>query len=224
MFGDVPRKLESQWSERGGASGYAQHVAEVVEQFGHVELDRDAWSVVSPASSMPAHLLLCAVRLLDLTKVAEVAAQIRHTFFVEAKDVSRRSELLTIVESTGLVVSEVEATWDSGHAHAELSSDLNLARDKFVASSPTLLFNEDRQRLTGNVGYRVIEANVREREHRAHARHVFAVADRSQRIARVEDDVVIHTARVRVLQRLDASFAHVAIDVGVRARATNACV
>ena len=28
--------------------------------------------------------------------------------------------------------------------------------------SPTLSLNEDRQRLAGNVGYRVIEANVRE--------------------------------------------------------------
>jgi hypothetical protein len=31
-----------------------------------------------------------------------------------------------------------------------------------VKVSPTLIFNDDRQRLTGNVGYRIIEANVRE--------------------------------------------------------------
>ena len=36
------------------------------------------------------------------------------------------------------------------------------ALDSHVRASPTLIFNEDRQRLTGNVRYRIIEANVRE--------------------------------------------------------------
>jgi hypothetical protein len=31
-----------------------------------------------------------------------------------------------------------------------------------VDVSPTFVFNDGRQRLNGNVGYRVIEANVRE--------------------------------------------------------------
>jgi predicted DsbA family dithiol-disulfide isomerase len=39
---------------------------------------------------------------------------------------------------------------------------MQLAKDQDVRSSPTLLFNEGRQRLSGNVGYRIIEANVRE--------------------------------------------------------------
>ena len=36
---------------------------------------------------------------------------------------------------------------------------------KVVSVSPTLIFNEGRQRLNGNVGYRVIEANIRELLH-----------------------------------------------------------
>jgi hypothetical protein len=35
----------------------------------------------------------------------------------------------------------------------------------YVTVSPTLIFNEGRQRLNGNVGYRVIEANIRELLH-----------------------------------------------------------
>jgi hypothetical protein len=31
-----------------------------------------------------------------------------------------------------------------------------------VRASPTMTFNDDRQILSGNVGYRVLEANVRE--------------------------------------------------------------
>jgi len=39
---------------------------------------------------------------------------------------------------------------------------LDLARTHSIQASPTLLFNEGRQRLSGNVGYRIIEANIRD--------------------------------------------------------------
>ena len=47
------------------------------------------------------------------------------------------------------------------------AEDLDLARAQAIQASPTLLFNEGRQRLTGNVGYRIIEANIRELLERA---------------------------------------------------------
>lgn len=40
--------------------------------------------------------------------------------------------------------------------------DLDLVNEHTVSVSPTLIFNERQQRLNGNVGYRVIEANTRE--------------------------------------------------------------
>jgi len=39
---------------------------------------------------------------------------------------------------------------------------LDLARTHSIQASPTLLFNEGRQRLSGNVGYRITEANIRD--------------------------------------------------------------
>jgi predicted DsbA family dithiol-disulfide isomerase len=166
VFGNAPQKLASQWAERGGAAGYAEHVAEVAAGFEHAEIHPDVWNKVIPVSSMPAHLLLCAVRALDKERgealLPEVARRIRHAFFVDLVDVSQRSELLNISAQAGLSSGDVEKALDSGVAHAELSSDLQLVREKNITASPTLLFNEDRQRLTGNVGYRVIEANVRE--------------------------------------------------------------
>ena len=36
------------------------------------------------------------------------------------------------------------------------------ARQSDISVSPTYVFNNGRQRLTGNVGYRIIEANVKE--------------------------------------------------------------
>jgi len=50
----------------------------------------------------------------------------------------------------------------NGTAYAMLCQDMLTARDANIRISPTLVFNSDRQRLTGNVGYRIIEANVKE--------------------------------------------------------------
>ena len=46
--------------------------------------------------------------------------------------------------------------WDA------LAEDYELAAQHRVTGSPTYLLNDDRQRLYGNVGYRIIEANVLE--------------------------------------------------------------
>ena len=166
VFGDVHAKLYANWREKGGAPAYSAHVLEIVARFGHVPVHPEIWQRDTPCSSMPAHLVLCAVRLLDAAetrcRVADVAAAVRTAFFRDLVDVSQRRRLLDIVEACGIPVSRIEALMDSGAAYAALCADLDLARDNQVRSSPTLIFNEGRQRLTGNVGYRVIEANVRE--------------------------------------------------------------
>ncbi len=166
VFGDVRAKIFSNWREKGGAAGYGGHVRDVVARFGHVPVHEGIWAQQTPTSSMPAHLLLCAVRLLDDTdgnaRVADVASAVRTAFFRDLIDVSNWAELIAIAEQTGLPARRLQASVDSGAAHAALAADLDLARDNNVRASPTLMFNEGRQRLTGNVGYRVIEANVRE--------------------------------------------------------------
>ena len=43
-----------------------------------------------------------------------------------------------------------------------LATDLERVAQLGVRASPTLDFNEGRQRLTGNVGYRILEANIQE--------------------------------------------------------------
>ncbi|QFS50191.1 hypothetical protein [Nostoc sphaeroides] len=50
-------------------------------------------------------------------------------------------------------------------AYAKLSQNFELVKEHTVTVSPTLIFNEGRQRLNCNVGYRVIEANIRELLH-----------------------------------------------------------
>jgi predicted DsbA family dithiol-disulfide isomerase len=170
VFGHAQQKLLAQWANRGGAQAYGDHVKGVVAQFGHVPLHADIWVRNAPTSSLPAHLFLCALKLLDAdqtgedsTRVFERAAwAVRGAFFRDLVDVSRRDELMKIAEQLKLPVAAIEANLDGGAAHALLSEDIATARDQSVRASPTLLFNEGRQVLTGNVGYRVIEANVRE--------------------------------------------------------------
>ncbi|WP_246439391.1 DsbA family oxidoreductase [Teredinibacter franksiae] len=88
--------------------------------------------------------------------------KMRRAFFVEARDISNRMELLAIAEQSGLPIDVIRTSVDSGKAHASICSNMYKSVELGVKSSPTLIFNEGRQKLSGNVGYRIIEANIRE--------------------------------------------------------------
>jgi predicted DsbA family dithiol-disulfide isomerase len=168
IFGTAQKKLEERWRDKGGIAAYGEHVRGIVAGFGHVEVHADVWTRVTPASSWPAHLAVCAVRLLERGQAAEpgsseaLAHRLRRAFFAEAQDISREEVLRAAVEGIGVDPAAVARHVASGGAHAELSADYEQARDQDVRMSPTILLNEGRQRLSGNVGYRVIAANVRE--------------------------------------------------------------
>ncbi len=168
IFGFARKKLEERWADKGGIAAYASHVRGVVASFGHVEMHADVWTRVMPTSSWPAHLALCAVRVLEREGAAApggsvaYARRLRQAFFAEAQDISRQGVLLAAAEQIGVASANVAAHLESGRAHAELAADFDQAREQDVRMSPTLLLSEGRQRLSGNVGYRVIAANVRE--------------------------------------------------------------
>ncbi len=168
VFGDVPGKFLNQWNNRGGADGYANHISEVVEQFDHVSLNESCWRSVQPASSAPAHLWLAAARLAeqsgDLPQNSEetFAWALRIAFFENARDIARQPVLIEVAEELGYEAGALLDRVKNGVAFAALCHDMQTARDTNIRVSPTYIFNEDRQTLTGNVGYRIIEANVKE--------------------------------------------------------------
>lgn len=168
VFGNVAGKMEAAWKDRGGVQGYSEHVRSVAGKFDHVALHPQVWLVRTPRSSMPSHVFLCAVRLLENESsvppgtLSRAAWGLRNAFFQHGADISRRETLFAIAEELRLPVAPIEAKLANGVAHAALCEDLELARSHTVDASPTLLFNEGRQRLSGNVGYRIIEANIRE--------------------------------------------------------------
>ncbi len=168
VFGFARDRQAEKWSDRGGLAGYGAHVREVAAGFPHVTVHPDAWAAVAPASSTPAHLVLAAIRALETAGNAPAGAfcdaawRIRRAFFAEARDIGRRDVLIAIAGEAGLDTAALEAALACGTAHAELARDDLVARELEVHVSPTLVMNEGRQRLNGNVGYRVIAANLRE--------------------------------------------------------------
>lgn len=170
VFGDVPGKMTAQWADRGGLDGYAAHVQEVAAQFPHISISPQAWLANTPKSSLPAHLLLCGARVMDAAApdsdnpdlVEQLLRALRHAFFVETIDVSKLQALFEVAGQTSIDVVELKRIIDGGAAHAHLAADLAAAVQSGVRASPTLIFNEGRQILAGNVGYRVLEANIRE--------------------------------------------------------------
>lgn len=168
VFGDTHTKITTNWADRGGFAGYAAHVRSVAERFDHVMVHPEIWTRAQPRSSMSPHAFLRAVCVsLDgrhdrAERFAEAIWRVRTAFFAEAIDVSCRSRQLELAEDLELDRSAIERALDSGEAFAALSADMDRAAALHVSVSPTLVFNEGRQRLNGNVGFRIIEANVRE--------------------------------------------------------------
>jgi predicted DsbA family dithiol-disulfide isomerase len=169
VFGDVAGKMATQWADRDGLDGYAAHVQEVVAQFPHISISPQAWLVNTPKSSLPAHLLLCGARVMgaasdnENTNLVERLLQaLRHAFFVDIVDISDQQALFEVAGQTDIDVVELKRVVGSGEAHACLAADLAAAAQSGVRASPTIIFNEGRQILAGNVGYRVLEANIRE--------------------------------------------------------------
>lgn len=167
IFGDTASKIGTGWRDRGGYEGYAAHVATVAARFPHVVLDPAVWRNTRPLSSLPPHLYLSAVGEWErATGAAGLADQLawsfRLAFFAEARDVALRHEQEAIARALGIDTAAIATLIDTGAAHARLAADHAAADKARIEGSPTLVLNEGRQKLYGNVGFRVIEANIRE--------------------------------------------------------------
>ena len=65
----------------------------------------------------------------------------------------------------GADLARVEALIADGRAFAALASDHQDAEALRLQGSPSFVLNEGRQKLYGNVGFRILEANVQELLH-----------------------------------------------------------
>ena len=157
-----------------GWEGYSRFVVETAGNFPHVEVHPRVWLDVRPASSLPVHLVLKAVQLLEKrgevpsqavegrTRFEALAWNLRKGFFRDLEEVSDKAVLHRHLKRLEIPVAAVEEEIATGRAFAELALDIEQQKERMIEGSPTFLMNEGRQRLYGNVGYRAIAANVQE--------------------------------------------------------------
>jgi predicted DsbA family dithiol-disulfide isomerase len=70
--------------------------------------------------------------------------------------------LFSIAEQHNLPTDILRELIKNGEAMAALCRDVELRDEYKVEGSPTFILNEGRQKLYGNIGYKIIEANVQE--------------------------------------------------------------
>lgn len=164
IFGRGAVGVAERWQKKGGIEAYADHVLGVAARFEHIEVHPRVWRDNPPCSSLATHLYLRAIAASseDPNALRNALKAVRHAFFAEAKSICSKDVLREIADRVGADPSEVDEKLDCGVAHELLARDMDLVRKYDVRTSPTLMFNEGRQRLVGNVSYRVIEANVSE--------------------------------------------------------------
>ncbi|MCP3056928.1 DsbA family oxidoreductase [Aurantimonas marianensis] len=179
VFSDAWGKIETNWKHRGGFEGFNRHINEVARKFPHIEGHERLWLQTRPRSSASAHLFVKAVELVEADASGGEAEQppyfdrlstrvsweLRRAFFVSAKDVSDWRIQEEIADRLGIDYSDVDRKIRSSEALARLAADDQMSRKHGAEGSPTFLLNEGRQKLFGNVGYRLLEANVHELFH-----------------------------------------------------------
>ncbi|WP_167854739.1 DsbA family oxidoreductase [Mangrovimicrobium sediminis] len=163
VFGDAHRKIPERWGADDGYQRFNEHVRHCAEPFDASAVHERCWLDVQPRSSAQAHLLLRAVGLVaGAQALANLALVIRRAFFCEAQDVSDMELLLELAGEARIDVQALRDSLRDGSALAAYSSDLRRAADLGVRGSPTWILNEGRQTLYGNVGYRILHANIEE--------------------------------------------------------------
>lgn len=177
VFGCTDHRIGEGWKEQGGFAGFGEHTRSVCAQFPHVDVSDRLWTGSVPKTSASCHHFLKSVQLLEekgelsdapapdcdgRSLFEELVWRVRLAFFSDARNVAELDCLLGIAGELGLPLAPIQAQLANGEAMARLCRDIEL-RDEFkVEGSPTYVLNEGRQKLYGNVGYKVIAANVEE--------------------------------------------------------------
>ena len=184
VFPDVDAKIRNNWKSRGGYGGFNRHTMEVAEKFPHVRINPRLWLDARPLTSASAHVFLKAIEIIEnerhgpsmreqpyLERLSSRAAwALRLAFFSDGRDISSWEVQMDIAGQLELDAALVEEKIHNSQAITLLAADYDMAQKNNVEGSPTFSMNEGRQRLFGNVGYRLLQANVSELLHNPSAR------------------------------------------------------
>jgi predicted DsbA family dithiol-disulfide isomerase len=166
VFGNTAAKIPASWKDKGEYAGFNAHLRHVALQFPHVELHPEIWLKTRPPTSSSAHLFMTAVRQWQQEREAAVFDEVlwafRCAFFRDCRDIARWDVQCELAEALGVDIAAIERRIHDGTAYARLASDYQDADRMRIEGSPSFVLNEGRQKLYGNVGFRIIEANIQE--------------------------------------------------------------
>ena len=173
VFGDTAGKITSTWKNKGGYDGFNSHLRKVAEQFPHIEVHPAIWLSTRPPTSTSAHLFIKAVQQWERESGGlrnhssesifdQVIWAFRCAFFRDCRDIARWDVQCETAEAFGADIAAIERCIHNGRAFASLDADYKDADNMRIEGSPSFVLNEGRQKLYGNIGFRLIEANIQE--------------------------------------------------------------
>jgi len=178
VYGNTQKRVIENWQERGGVPAYVNFVRGVANDFGHVTISDKFWADdEGPRSSASVHCFLKAVANLerkglldnaplanhrDRTLFEELVWQLRKRYFTDAINIGLLENQLFIASDLGIEPDLIRENLEDGSAFASLCEDNELKEKYRIEGSPTYVLNEGRQKLYGNVGYKIIAANIEE--------------------------------------------------------------
>ena len=174
VFGDAASKITSAWRDKGEYAGFNAHLRTVARQFPHIEVDPDIWLKTRPPTSASAHLFMTAVQQWEHGLGAEgqsgsatsifdkVMWAFRCGFFRDCRDIASWDVQCELAEALGVDINAIEKRIHAGTAFARLAADYQDADKMHIEGSPSFVLNGGRQKLYGDVGFRIIEANIQE--------------------------------------------------------------
>ena len=173
VFGDTAQKITSTWKDKGEYDGFNLHLRQVAERFPHIKVHPDIWLKTRPLTSASTHLFVKTVQQWSRESRAtgiqsspsildNVMWAFRCAFFRDCRDISRWDIQCEIAEALGVDIGAIEERIHSGIAFARLAADYQDADKMRIEGSPSFVLNEGRQKLYGNVGFHLMEANIQE--------------------------------------------------------------
>lgn len=163
LFGDTATRIGQQWADKGSYEGFCDHICEVAAPYASAPVNKAVWRKTRPHTSTNAHLVIKAVELAEGKQAAiDFALALRKAFFIDARDIGNLDILFELIKEQNCAADAVRQAINDGRAIALLIADFQKGKQLAIKGSPSYVIDEGRQTLYGNIGYRVLHANINE--------------------------------------------------------------